>query len=263
MADCLLSLDFGNVRHIDNNFTIKSDQPFDCQNATQASPSIFGGSIASILATNATYTCTSTNSTTFYGAAYTSSASSTPSKSGLSPGAQAGIGVGVSIAVLAILAAAFLLWRRRRKQRAAVVPTAKDVENEDDSEHGFAKAELDSSERRIGELAADRDPQELSHSGKMAPVEMASNENPATEMSSKGVRAELAPQEVFEMPGDSVWRRLSRKKSKAGNNAQSPVSAMSESQKSGSILANHEGTGAATPPTISPVIDEEEHDVQR
>jgi hypothetical protein len=44
-------------------------------------------------------------------------------KSGLSTGAKVGIGVGVPLGVLAVLFAAFLLWRRRRRSRGAGLAT--------------------------------------------------------------------------------------------------------------------------------------------
>lgn len=45
---------------------------------------------------------------------------STSSDSGLSTGAQAGIGVGVAAACVGLAAAGVILWRRRRKQHATV-----------------------------------------------------------------------------------------------------------------------------------------------
>ncbi|USW46713.1 Putative SKG6/AXL2 alpha-helix transmembrane domain-containing protein [Septoria linicola] len=84
-------------------------------------------------------------------------ATSTSTSSGLPTGAKIGIGVAVPVIVLAIVLAAFLLWRRRRKQSqdaaAPLIATKAPGQPYTDQPHNAAWAELDTS-KQPSEMAA-------------------------------------------------------------------------------------------------------------
>lgn len=243
---------FESAKHVDGNFTIKTDKNVNCPANYSDSDTIFYGGITipRVMNQNATFVCNAANvSFTYPSPVYIgSSANNTSDSNGLSAGAIAGIVIGIVIAVALLILAAFLLWRRRRRRAYAA------AKQEETSEHaeGYGKAELDSeaTQLQIGELPADKDAQEIGGHAK----------GPTLELESKDQVAEL-PQPTFELAGDSVWRTLSRKKSKGTKSLASPVSDLSESQKNQvSPLADAANETATSPPVVSPVLGPAERD---
>ena len=112
-----------------------------------------------------------------------------PSSSGLSTGAKAAIGVVVPLVIIAIAAAAFLIWRRKRKAKQATDPHYDQVQGLHDDD-GYARKELGGGEvsQLHGEEArneADGRPRyQLSDGAAATPELNASNDVEPQELSS-------------------------------------------------------------------------------
>jgi hypothetical protein len=112
-------------------------------------PIMWQQSDAAILAHAATMTPTPQATTETKAKSPTASNSPTASTSttntpqpGLSPGAKIGLGVGIPVAVIALLAIGFLLWKRRQRRQPPALAVHKTVHDTDDKDTLVAHAPM-------------------------------------------------------------------------------------------------------------------------
>lgn len=141
-------------------FNVEKSNVVDIQNGINGVP----GAVRTLTATAASQTAST--SPTGSGAP-ASSSQAPPSSKGLSSGASAGIGVGVALGVLALCAGAYILWRRRRKQRLAAT-------KHEDYHYDAIKAELPADSTGRHEMADPSKVSEVVPSNE--PVEVAGSE---------------------------------------------------------------------------------------